>query len=43
MRHPKAEALALLRAGCSYDEAATRTGLSLQEVMAIWKAAQSDA
>lgn len=30
-------ALALLRAGCSYGEASDRTGLTLEEVMDLWK------
>jgi len=38
----RSSALALLRAGCSYGEASDRTGLSLEEVRAIWKAAEAD-
>lgn len=30
-------AIALLRAGCSYGEASDRTGLTLEDVISIWK------
>jgi len=36
-------ALALLRAGRSYGEASDRTGLSLEEVRAIWRKAKDAA
>ena len=32
----QATALALLRVGCSYDDAAQSSGLSVEEVMLLW-------
>lgn len=29
--------IAMLRGGCSYGEASDRAGLSLEEVIALWK------
>ena len=37
MTHYECLALAMLRGGCSYDDAATASHLSVEHVMRLWK------
>ena len=41
MTHYECLALAMLRGGCSYDDAATATKLPLDHVMRLWRASDA--